>query len=236
MVDYILKPNPLINNGLSERYARVVHRHAYSENDLAEAIANRNMGISKAEALAMLEAQAEIQSQWLIDGCAINMQLMHIHPAIRGSYSDGELPEEVVIKISPSKKLAQKARQITLRHVESSLTMSINSVHDVKSGTSNDRITCGNPVKVSGHCLKIKGELSPTGVEFVCVDKPKTVYPVPARDLIINKPSLLIFTVPPIPADTKVQLRITTQYAGSAILLKTPRSTTFQTELFATHN
>jgi hypothetical protein len=40
----------------NDRRARVVNVQSRSESDLAEAIAKRNIGISKAEALAMLEA------------------------------------------------------------------------------------------------------------------------------------------------------------------------------------
>jgi hypothetical protein len=60
MIDYVLENNRW-KDKRNGRYARVVNVRSYAESDLAEAIAQMNFGISKAEALAMLEAVIEIQ-------------------------------------------------------------------------------------------------------------------------------------------------------------------------------
>jgi hypothetical protein len=51
MIDYVLENNLLTKDKPNDRYARVVNQRSRTENDLADAIARRNIGISKAEAL-----------------------------------------------------------------------------------------------------------------------------------------------------------------------------------------
>jgi hypothetical protein len=148
MIDYVLEDNLLTKKDANDRFARVVNVHSFTESDLAEAIARRNLGISKPEALAMLEAAAEIQMEWLSQGNGINMRLAHFHYAIPGVYKEGEYPTEAVVRITPSKELTEAARQNTLRHVEPVIPMKVNYVEDVRSSSTNEYITSGGNVKI----------------------------------------------------------------------------------------
>jgi hypothetical protein len=230
MIDYVLEDNRLTQDDPNDRYARVVNVHSFTENDLAEAIAKRNLGISKPEALAMLEAASEIQLEWLASGNAVNLKLAHYHYGIPGAFKEGEHPTEAVIHITPSKELAAAAKQNTLRHVEPTVQLSVDYVDDVKSGTTNEFITKGGNVKIFGHNLKIAGTKPGVGIEFISVEDPEAIYPVPAVDIIINNPSELLIVAPQMVTNEPVQLKITTQYAGNANkLLKEPRSVIFDT-------
>jgi hypothetical protein len=231
MIDYVLENNPLTKENLNDRRARVVNVHSYTEEDLAEAIAKRNMGISKPEALAMLAAATEIQMEWITSGNGINLRLAHFHPSIPGTFEEGEYPKEAIYRVTPSKEVAAAAKTITLRHVEPVSPIRIEFVNDVKSNTTNDRITGGGTVKILGHHLKIAGtgEFA-VGVEFVSVDT-GTVYTVPEQDLIINHPSEVMIIAPPMTSGEKVILKITTQYSGGTTLLKKPRSITLEKDL-----
>jgi hypothetical protein len=231
MIDYVLEPNLLTKEKPNDRYARVVNVQSMTESDLAEAVAGRNIGISKAEALAMLEATSEIELEWLKAGHSVNLRLMHLHPAIPGNYEEGEYPKEALIRITPSKEVNEAAKKISLRHVEPVNPIRVEYVHDMKSNTTNDKITSGGSVKIRGHNLKIDGTLPSLGVEFFNVDYPETVYPVPSDDLIVNNPSELILTAPLMTTDEKVKLKITTQYSNSTKPLKAPRSVIFEREL-----
>jgi hypothetical protein len=231
MVEYVLKENLLNPQEPGERIALVVNARTHTESDLAEAIAKRNIGISKVEALAMLEAESEILKEWLAEGCSINMRLAHFHPSVPGTYGEGEFPKEAVIRITPSKEVVELARKIPLRHVEPISPIHIESIHDVKSDTINDKITGGGTVKIWGHNIRITG-IDPTiRAEFVKVDTPTVNYPVPAQDLIVNNPSELIIIAPAMPSGEKVRLKITTQYSAGKRDLKVPRSTTFEKKL-----
>ncbi|MDR1369123.1 MAG: DUF4469 domain-containing protein [Dysgonamonadaceae bacterium] len=226
MIDYVLENNHLTKEKPNDRYARVVNVQSFTEADLAEAIARRNLGISKAEALAMLEAAAEIQLEWMALGHAINLRLIHIHPSVPGTYEDGEYPHEAIYRITPSKELVEVAKHIKLRHVEAVSPIHVESVHDLKSGTANDKITSGGTLKITGHNIKVEGALPEVCAQFISLEDPEADYRIPMSDFIVNNPSELILTAPQMVTDEEVQLKITTQYSGTKPL-KTPHSITF---------
>ena len=71
MIDYVFEENLLTKDKSNDRSAHVVNQHSYTEEDIAAAIAEGNIGISKAEALAALEAEAEIIKKWIAPSCRI---------------------------------------------------------------------------------------------------------------------------------------------------------------------
>jgi hypothetical protein len=228
MIDYVLEENRW-KGKTDDRYARVVNQRTYTDNDLADAIVLRNFGISKVEALAMIEAISEIQLQWIADGNAIKNRLAHYHAAITGSYGDGEYPTEAVVRITPSREFTEAVRKNSLRHVEPLVPMSINDVKDFKSDTFNRFITSGGSVKIHGHNIKIAGTEDVARIEFVSAENPNTVYPVPRINVLVNSVAELLFLAPEMPANETVRLKITTQHSSkSTRLLKKPRSLTFQ--------
>lgn len=232
MIDYVFEENLLTKDKPNDRSAHVVNQHSYTEEDIAAAIAEGNIGISKAEALAALEAEAEIIKKWIGEGHSINRRTVHYHPSIPGSYEEGEYPTEAVIRITPSKELAEIARKIPLRHVEASLPISISFIHDVKSDTTNSKITSGGTVKITGHNLRIAGDKPSVGAEFVSREDPEVTYPIPAVDLIVNNPSELMLIAPKMVNGEPVVFRLTTQYShNKTTFLKEPRSFTFEKEL-----
>jgi hypothetical protein len=228
MIDYVLEDNLLSPKEPNDRRARAVNVQSRSEGDLAEAIARRNIGISKAEALAMLEAASEIQLEWLSEGHSINLRLAHFHPSIPGAFEEGEYPKEAAIRITASKEVAEMAKTIPLRHVEAINPIHIDFVHDVKSNTTNNKVTRGGSVKITGHNLKVTGIELAVGVEFISVEDPEAIYPVPAQDIVINNPSELLIVAPQMITGEEVHLKVTTQFSNSTKLLKTPRSITFE--------
>jgi hypothetical protein len=231
MIDYVLEYNSLTKDKPNDRRARVVNQRSYTEEELSAAIAGRNIGISKPEALAMLEAEAEIIHEWIAGGNSINLKTAHYHPSIPGAYEEGEYPKEAVIRITPSKEISEIARTIPLRHVEPVAQISIDFIHDVKSDTSNDKVTIGGTVKITGHNLKITGDKPGVGAEFISLEDPEAIYPIPEVDIIINHPSELMVIAPKMTVGEPVVFKVTTQYSHGKTDLKEPRSFTFEKEL-----
>jgi hypothetical protein len=228
MIDYTLTENLLTKDKPNDRRAQVVNQRTHTESDLADAIAHRNIGVSKPEALAILEARSEIISEWLEAGDAATLNLEHYHAAIPGSYEEGEYPKQAVIHITPSKKVAEIAEHLPLRHVEAVQQMRIDYIHDVKSDTVNEKVTRGGTVKITGHNLKIAGKDASVCAEFISREDPEAIYRIPVNDMVVNNPSELIVVAPAMVVGEPVVFRVTTQYSHGGILLKTPRSITFE--------
>jgi hypothetical protein len=230
MIKYVLENNILTTKDLNDRYARVVEVRTRTQDDLAQAIADRNMGISQPEVLAMLEAQAEIIKRWVSDGDAVLTRTVHIHPSVPGVYKDGEYPTEAAVRTTPTKELSEAIKKTPLQHTEPISPIRIEFVHDIPSDTTNDKITRGGTVKIKGHNLKIEGKAPTVGIEFLSVEDPEVTYDVASKNILLNNPSELMIIAPLMVVDEKVVLRVTTQYSpGSS--LKKPRSCTFEREL-----
>jgi hypothetical protein len=229
-IDYTLKENLLTKGKPNDLRAQVVNQRTHAESDLAEAIAKRNIGVSKPEALAILEARAEILMEWIADGDAVNLRLEHYHASIPGAYEEDEHPKEAVLNITPSKELTAIMKTVPLRHVDAVNPIGIDFVHDVKTNTTNDKITRGGTVKIKGRNLKIAGEKPEVGGEFISREDPEAIYCIPPVDIITNNPAELVIIAPAMVAGEPVVLKVTTQFSGTTVL-KTPRSITFDKAL-----
>ncbi|MDR0612213.1 MAG: DUF4469 domain-containing protein [Dysgonamonadaceae bacterium] len=170
--------------------------------------------------------------KWVAEGNTVNLRTAHYHFSIPGVYEEDEYPKEAVIRITPSKELAEIAKKVPLRHVEPVAPMRIDFIRDVKSNTRNDKVTRGGTVKITGHNLKIAGMDLSVGAMFISREDPDAIYPIPAIDLIVNNPSELMVIAPAtMVVGEPVVFRVTTQYTSGGTLLKAPRSFTFEKEL-----
>jgi hypothetical protein len=230
MIKYVLSNNPLTKDE-NDRMARVVEQITHTESDLAEALANRNIGVSKPEALALLQARKEVIIEWLKAGNAATLDLEHYHAAIPGVFHDGEHPKAAVIHITPSKEVAEIAKHIPLQRAEAVTQMYIDFVYDVETDTTNKQVTQGGNVKITGHNLKIAGTDPSVGIEFHSLEDPESVYRVTSKHIVTNNPSELLIVAPKMVTGELAVLKITTQYVSSGIFLNHPRSVTFDREL-----
>jgi hypothetical protein len=101
----------------------------------------------------------------------------------------------------------------------------ISHVVDSKTGSVNDLITPGGTLKIKGGKLKIAGDNPQTGISFE--DEAGNAVRVEERDIVVNNPSELIVQIPPLAAG-RYQLTICTQFCGSAIPLKEPRTAVYE--------
>ncbi|MDR0700015.1 MAG: DUF4469 domain-containing protein [Tannerella sp.] len=230
MIKYVLENNILTQKEPNDRYARVVEVRTRTQEDLAQAVADRNMGISKPEVLAMLEAQAEIIERWVSDGDAVLTRTVHIHPTVPGVYKEGEYPSQAVVRATPTKELSEAIKHTPLQHTEPISPIRIEFVHDIPSNTTNDKITRGGTAKIKGHSLKIAGTDPSVGIEFISIEDPEAIYKVAAKNILINNPSELMIIAPQMVVNEEVIVRVTTQYSPGTSLKK-PRSYTFERKL-----
>jgi hypothetical protein len=229
-LDYTFAKNHLTKKDPNDRYARVVNPQSTTEEEYADRLAARNLGISKPQALSTIEALWELVLEDIEQGINPKLRLFDIHLTIPGVYQEGDHPKEAAVKITPKKLLTDTAKKTKLRHVEAPTLIYIDFVDDVKSGTRNDKVTQGGTVKITGHNLK----LEPTGdsrvyAEFFSLEDPEAIYPIPSVDVIINSPSELMVIAPKMVKDEPVQFRVYTLYSGGAKPLHQIRTATSET-------
>jgi hypothetical protein len=132
--------------------------------------------------------------------------------------------------IAEAKELSEAIKKTPLQHTEPVSPLRIEFVYDQQSSTTNDKVTRGGTVKITGHNLKIAGEDPAVGVEFISMEDPEANYKVPSKNILINNPSELMIIAPMMVVNEKVKVKVATQYTTGA-LLKKPRAYTFDREL-----
>jgi hypothetical protein len=189
---------------------------------------------TKTDILAILNLFDETVSDIIREGGIINTPLMHTLFSIQGTFND---PLDTY---DPTRhKLAINVTEGTLlRKLESELHAEkiappiigpqILKVHDVASGLNNTKLTPGGALQILGHAIKIAfdGQVEGCGLWF----DPATGNPIQATTFIDNTPSKITIMIPAL-ANGTYQLRILTQYSGSAKLLVTPKTVTFDKTL-----
>jgi hypothetical protein len=97
----------------------------------------------------------------------------------------------------------------------------IDEIQDVHSEALNSVLTPGSMVHISGHKIKVDGEDPACGVWFVAEADGARVNIT--EHLAVNRTSELVGVIPPLTAGT-YRLEVVTQFTGSGVLLKEPRT------------
>jgi hypothetical protein len=230
-----LYDNPLTENP-NDFVARVSSDRSLNVSDICRSAAERGGADISASAMehAVNLFNKEMRYQ-LCDGFSVNTGTYVAAPHIRGVFTS---PSDV---FDPKRhtllfELQQGAElRAELDNVEvlvkgvATAAASISEVFDVATGTTNERLTSGNNLRVRGREIKVVGDdLHPdTGIYFVSQDEATfgSRLKVETSAIAVNNPSELIFINPGFDANT-YKLEIITQYAGNAYLLKQPRTLT----------
>ena len=129
---------------------------------------------------------------------------------------------------TPDARFLQKLRDIHYEDsgIRGSESLDINWLTDVTSGTSNERLTPGGSVRLSGHQMQIGGEDPSIGLKLINVATQEVVT-VPMTSIPLNKPKEIIFVVPAGLTSGQWQVRIVTQVSAGKVL-KSPRGFTYE--------
>jgi nucleoid DNA-binding protein len=176
MINFYLVNNLLTKDDKNDFRAQVTNQETYTEDDLANDLVEYNLGISKPQALATLEAINEIVRKQIKKGRNISLTLVNFHFAIPGAFKEKELPSHAELRVTPTKEAAAVAKTVPLKHVETPEHIRVDFVHDVKTDTGNNKITQFGTVKIGGNNIKIAGTDPSVGIEFHSLEDPESIY------------------------------------------------------------
>ncbi|MFT3739388.1 MAG: DNA-binding domain-containing protein [Breznakibacter sp.] len=178
---------------------------------IIEQMTCRGSTVTKAEILGVWEEFEQAVAHFVQQGCAVKTPLFTVRPKVTGSFdSPGEVflrpKHSVKVNIQTGSRLKNLERQI---HVERILidrpAPSITSITDLSRGTRGNSLTIGQPALLAGRLLKITPH-DQSGIFFVNDIGGEIKVPNVAK----NKPSELIFVVPPTLSHGKYSLEIRT--------------------------
>lgn len=215
---------------LEEPYgAHVTEEESLSDQDIEDRMANSGSGFTRANIKGVRELERKVVLDAVREGKGLRTRLVTGGYSMGGGFADADAlynPEHnsllynmwagpdvvAATKEAHAQKTAgPKAGPIVLH------------VHDQDSGSTDNTLTGGGIVRVTGERLSVKGTLPSVGIVLRSISG--TDYAVDLRQLVVNKPKELIFRLPALPAN-QYNLLITTQ-GSTGKLLKTPHTTIF---------
>ena len=225
--------NPQNPNVPGKWYAVPVQGEKITTDELNRQIAELSTA-SAADADAVLDTVGLVMTDGLKRGRPI--YLRNIGTFRLGLHSEGVVnPNDFTLGhilghhviFTPDARLLDRLRGI---HFEDTGTrgaeaLRIDWLTDLVSGTSNDRLTPGGSVKLSGNRMKIGGDDPSVGLKLINVDT-QAVHCVPMSSIPVNKSKEIIFIVPPELPAGRWQVRIVSQISASGKILKAPRGFT----------
>jgi hypothetical protein len=211
-------------------HLEVVDLISHTEDEWLHEAAKRT-GISYAVLKAAWLGMKDVWGDWTEAGEGIKTDVMDGSPSIKGG------AETIEAAFNPAVNSLQYnitagpylKRRMALAATEKSGSSShgpvITGVEDLLRGTVNQSITPGYDVRVVGRRLKI----DPLGEPSVITlrHEGSSTYVVPFANLLVNKPSELIFRCPNLPTGF-YRLGIKTAFSGSSTPLKMAHLTYFE--------
>ncbi len=97
------------------------------------------------------------------------------------------------------------------------------SITDKSTGKSDGSLTKGKIAELKGSHIKILGEDGSNGLKFTNIETQEVVS-IALSDIAINDPSTILFLVPPDIETGTYEVSITTQFSGSSVALKQPKT------------
>jgi hypothetical protein len=231
----ILIPN-LLTEDANDFYARVISERTLSVADVCDSAVTRGNAPTSAEAMKInVELFFKEMEYRLKDGYAVNTGYFSAVPQVRGVFGHAgdkfdPARHSIYFLFNQGdilrKGLSDIAVDITGTGDAGTV---ITEVIDVKTGSVNDRLTPNRNLRIRGSKLKLVGDNPDVGVYFINEATSEQIK-VEADEVVDNKPSELVIVIPQLAPGLYV-LKAVTQYSGSAVDLKAPRTVTFDREL-----
>jgi hypothetical protein len=222
-----------LSDKADDRFGRVITSKSLKAGDLINIAVQRRTDLNPTTLRASLDILKEIAVEEVTNGASVQFGLGFFSLDVKGVFiGDHAAWDPAVhslhVKTAASVELRQAIKHIhvNVRGMASSGTV-INTVRDVASGEENKYITPGGGINLAGNKIKIAGDNPANGIHFINQGD-GTETPVPATAILVNDPKKLSFIAPAALTAGDYKLSITTQYAGSATLLKEPRTFVFE--------
>ena len=229
------RTNPQHPDAPAKWYAVAVQGEKVRTEELARDISERST-ISPADTEGVLEALATLLPEHLLRSEPLHLRgvgTFRIGIRSEGVENPGDFSRSHIlgshIIYTPDVRILSALKDM---HYENSgelgcESLAITWLVDVVSGTSNDILTPGGTVRLSGQKMRIEGDSPSVGLRLIQVET-QAVYDVPMTAIPVNRLKEIVFAVPPdLPAGI-YHVRIVTQYSNSVRFLKTPRSFTYE--------
>ena len=227
MLKYCLREN-LLTPAPDDYMAQAADVRSYTLDEIIDLMMDKGTTLTRADVAATLQVYGEVCSSLIKDGAALNTPLMNTALSISGVFNGAndifdKKRHTVNLNITAGTLLRDAVTKVKCEKTEGvSTDPYITEVKDVVSGKTNDILTKGGVVQLTGSRLKFKADDTVQGIFFV----PETGNPVRASVIAENKPARVMAIIPAdLPAGTYyIEVRTKIAEGGKALKnLKTGR-------------
>ena len=221
----------LLTEALDDYIARVISDRSLGIREICEIAVTRGGADSTVDAMEHhVRLFLKEMAYQLCDAYSINTEWFNFSVHVKGVFdspTDTFNPEKhsVVVEFRMGTELRKAVKDIAVEIMGvADGTGEILRVVDVKSGSTNEKLTPSRNLRIQGDRLKITGEKPDNGVWFINQANGERIL-VDNSDLVTNNPSEVIVVIPELSVGNYA-LEIVTQYTPSTPL-KEPRTIAF---------
>ena len=235
MLKYSLREN-LLTPAPDDYMAQAADVRSYTLDEIIDLMMEKGSTLTRADVAATLQVYGEVVSSIIKDGSAVNTPLMNTALSISGVFEGAndtfdKKRHTVNLNLSAGTLLKEALPKIKCEKTEGASTAPyITEVKDVVSGKTNETLTKGGVVQLTGSRLKFDQKDEAQGIFFV----PETGEAVRATVIAENKPARLMAIIPADLAAGTYYIEVRTKIIGSSQKTKTLKTGRFDKPLTCT--
>lgn len=232
MLKYSLREN-LLTPAPDDYMAQAADVRSYTLDEIIDLMMEKGTTLTRADVAATLQVYGEVVSAIIKDGSAVNTPLMNTSMSISGVFdgandSFDKKRHTVNLNITAGTLLRDAVTKVKCEKTEGvSTDPYITEVTDIVSGKTNEVLTKGGIVQITGSRLKFDAKDASQGIFFV----PETGNPVRASVIAENKPARLMAIIPADLAAGTYYIEVRTKIIGSSQKSKTLKTGKFDKPL-----
>ena len=197
MLKYCLREN-LLTPAPDDYMAQAADVRSYTLDEIIDLMMEKGSTLTRADVAATLQVYGEVISAIIKDGSAVNTPLMNTSMSISGVFDGAndafdKKRHTVNLNMTAGTLLRDAVTKVKCEKTEAAGTDPyITEVTDIVSGKTNEVLTKGGIVQITGSRLKFDAKDTAQGIFFV----PETGAPVCAAVIAENKPARLMAIIP----------------------------------------
>ena len=232
MLKYSLREN-LLTPAPDDYMAQAQDVRSYTLDEIIDLMMDKGTTLTRADVAATLQVYGEVCSSLIKDGSAVNTPLFNTALTIAGVFNGAndsfdKKRHTVNLNMTAGTLLRDAVTKVKCEKTEAAGTDPyITEVTDIVSGKTNEVLTKGGIVQITGSRLKFDAKDASQGIFFV----PETGNPVRASVIAENKPARLMAIIPADLAAGTYYIEVRTKIIGSSQKSKTLKTGKFDKPL-----
>ena len=232
MLKYSLREN-LLTPAPDDYMAQAQDVRSYTLDEIIDLMMDKGTTITRADVAATLQVYGEVCASLIKDGSALNTPLFNTALTIAGVFNGAndafdKKRHMVNLNMTAGTLLRDAVTKVKCEKTEAAGTDPyITEVADIVSGKTNEVLTKGGIVQITGSRLKFDAKDASQGIFFV----PETGNPVRASVIAENKPARLMAIIPADLAAGTYYIEVRTKIIGSSQKSKTLKTGKFDKPL-----